>query len=137
MKDYYAILGVSRTATTDEIKKAFRALALKHHPDRGGNAEKFKEVSEAYDYLTKHPHTSTYSSTNNSTYTYTHTTNPSSDKDWLFQFAEMMRQQNQTRRNNNYSDYWQQRQQQRQDINKIYEEMLKKMMGDDWNKWTM
>lgn len=54
-KDYYAILGVQKTASADEIKKKFRKLALKYHPDRNqGNkaAEaKFKEVSEAYEVL--------------------------------------------------------------------------------------
>lgn len=54
-KDYYGILGVKKTAQTDEIKKTFRKLALKYHPDRNqGNkaAEaKFKEISEAYDVL--------------------------------------------------------------------------------------
>lgn len=54
-KDYYAILGVPRTATTGEIRKAFRALARKHHPDRNpGDAEaerRFKEVSEANEVL--------------------------------------------------------------------------------------
>lgn len=52
MKDYYKILGVSRDAEQDEIKKAFRQLALKYHPDRNqGNKEseeKFKEINEAY-----------------------------------------------------------------------------------------
>jgi len=44
-KDYYKTLGVERNATQDEIKKAFRALAHKYHPDKGGDAEKFKEVN--------------------------------------------------------------------------------------------
>lgn len=48
-KDYYKILGVSKTATEEEIKKAFRKLAHEHHPDKkGGNEAKFKEISEAY-----------------------------------------------------------------------------------------
>ena len=51
MKDYYKILGVSEDASADEIKKAFRKLAVKHHPDRGGNELKFKEANEAYDTL--------------------------------------------------------------------------------------
>lgn len=49
MKDYYKILGVSKTASEEEIKKAFRKLAHAHHPDKsGGDEAKFKEVSEAY-----------------------------------------------------------------------------------------
>jgi len=49
--NYYDILGVKKTATADEIKKAFRKLARKHHPDAGGDEEKFKELNEAYETL--------------------------------------------------------------------------------------
>ncbi len=54
-KDYYKILGVSRNATNDEIKKAYRKLALKFHPDKNKSPdaeEKFKTIAEAYDVLT-------------------------------------------------------------------------------------
>lgn len=47
-KSYYDILGVKRDASDDEIKRAFRKLAAKYHPDAGGDEQKFKEVSEAY-----------------------------------------------------------------------------------------
>lgn len=47
-KDFYAILGVPKTASQDEIKKAFRRLAHEHHPDKGGKSDKFKDVNEAY-----------------------------------------------------------------------------------------
>jgi molecular chaperone DnaJ len=48
-KDYYKTLGVDKNASQDEIKKAFRKLAHEHHPDKkGGDAEKFKEINEAY-----------------------------------------------------------------------------------------
>lgn len=54
-KDYYNILGVDKTASKDDIKKAYRKLAMEHHPDKNpGNAqseEKFKEISEAYSVL--------------------------------------------------------------------------------------
>lgn len=47
--NFYKVLGVSETATQDEIKKAYRKLAVQHHPDKGGNEEKFKEITQAYD----------------------------------------------------------------------------------------
>ena len=50
-KNYYDILGVEKKATQDDIKKAFRKLAQKHHPDKGGDEAKFKEITEAYSIL--------------------------------------------------------------------------------------
>src|SRR3954449_10232372 len=56
-KDYYKVLGVSKTATPDEIKKAYRKLARQHHPDKNGSdkksEEKFKQIAEAYDVLSR------------------------------------------------------------------------------------
>ncbi len=51
MEDYYKILGVSREASKEEIKKAYRNLAHKHHPDKGGDEKTFKKISEAYHVL--------------------------------------------------------------------------------------
>ena len=55
MADYYAVLGVPRDASDDDIKKAYRKLATQWHPDRNGGSreaeEKFKEIIEAYDIL--------------------------------------------------------------------------------------
>jgi molecular chaperone DnaJ len=55
MADYYSVLGVSATASDDDIKKAYRKLAMRYHPDRNGGAkeseERFKEITEAYDVL--------------------------------------------------------------------------------------
>lgn len=51
-RDYYEVLGVGKDASADEIKKAFRRLAVQHHPDKeGGNEAKFKEINEAYEVL--------------------------------------------------------------------------------------
>lgn len=50
--DYYSVLGIPRNATSDEIKKAYRKLAMRFHPDRtGGDDTKFKQINEAYDVL--------------------------------------------------------------------------------------
>ncbi|MCC2631364.1 MAG: molecular chaperone DnaJ [Patescibacteria group bacterium] len=50
-QDYYSLLGVSKGASEDEIKKAFRKKAHAHHPDKGGDAEEFKKINEAYQVL--------------------------------------------------------------------------------------
>ncbi|RJQ24954.1 molecular chaperone DnaJ [Candidatus Parcubacteria bacterium] len=60
-KDYYKILGVSKNASEEEIKKAFRKLAHQHHPDKsGGDEQKFKEINEAYQVLSSKEKRSQY-----------------------------------------------------------------------------
>ncbi len=49
--NYYETLGVQKGASADDIKRAYRKLAAEHHPDRGGNSDKFKEINEAYQVL--------------------------------------------------------------------------------------
>lgn len=51
MTDPYEILGITRDASAEDIRKAYRKLAVKHHPDKGGDQEKFKEISAAYEVL--------------------------------------------------------------------------------------
>ncbi|MGV0952535.1 MAG: DnaJ domain-containing protein, partial [Azonexus sp.] len=63
-RDFYEILGVNRDASDDEIKKAYRKLAMKHHPDRNldnpAAEEKFKEAKEAYEILSDSQKRSAY-----------------------------------------------------------------------------
>ena len=62
-RDYYEVLNISRSATADEIKKAFRKLAMKYHPDRNKEPdaeEKFKEINEAYEVLSDPQKRQTY-----------------------------------------------------------------------------
>jgi DnaJ-class molecular chaperone len=51
VESFYDILGVGETATQEEIKKAYKKKAVEHHPDKGGNEEEFKKISQAYDTL--------------------------------------------------------------------------------------
>lgn len=60
MKNYYEILGISKNASQDEIKKAYRKLAHQHHPDKGGDAQMFKEINEAYQILSDQQKRSQY-----------------------------------------------------------------------------
>jgi molecular chaperone DnaJ len=74
VKNYYEVLGISKTASADEIKKAYRNLAFKYHPDRNSGdkvaEEKFKEINEAYDVLSDEKKRADYDSfgTSNSHY---------------------------------------------------------------------
>ena len=68
MKNYYDILGISKNATSDEVKKAYRTLALKYHPDRNkakDATEKFKEISHAYEILSNTQKRQIYDQTGN------------------------------------------------------------------------
>ena len=51
MEDYYQTLGLEKTSSQEEIKKKFRKLSMKHHPDRGGDKETFQKINEAYQTL--------------------------------------------------------------------------------------
>lgn len=57
---HYETLGISKNSTQDEIKKAYRKLAMKEHPDKGGDAEKFKKINEAYEVLSDEQKRSEY-----------------------------------------------------------------------------
>ena len=59
-KDYYQVLGVARNASQEDIKKAYRKLAHKYHPDKGGDENKFKELNEAYQTLSNKEKKSQY-----------------------------------------------------------------------------
>lgn len=50
-KKFYDLLGIEKNSTLNDIKKAYRKLAIKHHPDKGGDPEIFKEISRAYEVL--------------------------------------------------------------------------------------
>jgi len=71
MKDYYQTLGVEKDASSEEIKSAYRKLALEHHPDRNPDnpesEEKFKEISEAYSVLSDEEHKQNYDATGSPT----------------------------------------------------------------------
>ena len=57
MKNYYHILGLSNFASLNDIRRAYRKMALVHHPDRGGDAEIMKEINFSYEFLMKHKDT--------------------------------------------------------------------------------
>lgn len=51
MSNLYDVLGVAKSATDDELKKKYRKLAMKHHPDKGGDQKTFQQISNAYEIL--------------------------------------------------------------------------------------
>ena len=126
MSNYYDILGVSKNATADEIKKAYRTLAFKYHPDRNqGDAaaeEKFKQISAAYDVLGDEAKRrnydlggyseSAYSSANSQSqqyqrqYQYTYS-NPFGDENFWewFNNAQFRGRNQQAQNQNQYSNY--------------------------------
>jgi len=64
LTNHYETLGVNRDATQDEIKKAYRKLSMEHHPDKGGDEEQFKKISEAYSVLKDQDSRSAYDNPN-------------------------------------------------------------------------
>ena len=62
-KSLYETLGVARAADTEEIKKAYKTLARKHHPDKGGDAEEFKRIQKAYEILSDDQRRAMYDAT--------------------------------------------------------------------------
>ncbi|EJF55828.1 DnaJ-domain-containing protein [Dichomitus squalens LYAD-421 SS1] len=62
-QDHYAVLGLTSSCTASEIKKAYRMLSLKHHPDKGGIEEKFKQLSSAYEILSDEEKKQAYDAT--------------------------------------------------------------------------
>jgi DnaJ-class molecular chaperone len=51
VKDFYSVLGIDKQATESQIRQAYRRLASQHHPDKGGDTERFQEIQQAYDVL--------------------------------------------------------------------------------------
>ena len=99
MTDHYEVLGVSNTASQTEIKRSFRTLALKYHPDRNRNSEeakqKFMQIVEAYEVLSDVQARKTYdSNTQYGYHDYTpvrHQWNPPADFDRIYSYAEIRR----------------------------------------------
>lgn len=96
-KDYYKVLGVEKTASQDEIKKAYRKLAQKHHPDMNQNdkesEEKFKEISEAYEVLKDKDRRSKYDNLGNRYSQHQQSGGANGDFDWSDWFSGQQGQQ--------------------------------------------
>ena len=66
MANYYKVLGISRTATQDDIKRSYKKLVLQHHPDKGGDIEYFRLIQEAYEVLSNQNNRDNYNSSHES-----------------------------------------------------------------------
>ncbi len=90
-KDYYKILGVEKTATLEQIKSAYKKLAMQYHPDKNPNNKesenKFKEINEAYQVLSDPEKRSKYDNLNSSWSTFNQSGNKTSDFNWKEWFA--------------------------------------------------
>ena len=82
-RDYYEVLGVSKSSSADELKKAYRKLAMQYHPDRNANnpaaTEKFKELSEAYEVLSDERRRRQYDQYGHDAFTRTRSSGPAGD----------------------------------------------------------
>lgn len=94
--DYYNILGVSKDSTPEDIKKAYRALVKEHHPDRGGDAEFFKKINEAYEVLKDQNKRSNYDAPKSD---FNFTSSNVNMEDFHDLFGQFFRQQSQIRKN--------------------------------------
>lgn len=97
-KDYYKILGVEKTATKEEIKKAYRKLAQKYHPDMNQNnkesEERFKEISEAYEVLKDSDRRAKYDNLGSSYNRHRQSGGMNNDFDWSSWFSGQQQSQN-------------------------------------------
>ena len=92
MDDYYSILGVSRNASPEEIKKAYRKLAMQHHPDRGGDHNKFAQINSAYETLSNSDKRSAYDRPQPQGFSF-HFNNGNPFEDMFSQFSRMNQRQ--------------------------------------------
>lgn len=89
----YNVLGIAGNASPDEIKNAYRKLASKHHPDRGGDTKKFQEIQQAYDILTdESKRNQYYASQNQNSFNFSQHFGKNPFEDLINQFTKQTRQ---------------------------------------------
>ena len=162
MSNYYEILGVSKNATADEIKKAYRTLAFKYHPDRNpGNTaaeEKFKQISAAYDVLGDEAKrrqydmggysADSYSSAGSQSQQYQHQyqytySNPFGEENFWewFNNAQSRSQNQQTQNTHYYNQYdysnsgYQEPQSRKDNLSRLFVKILQTLVGFWFLRW--